>query len=109
MVCKIKFTNNLSYNNMDNLMEDRIEQKLDGIRDDINGLCVKVDKLQVIDITNGGGRHVKYERDEFFQLLYDRPREIFTGLASFSEKALKILKFLAWISVIIYAAKNTFS
>jgi len=88
-------------------MDDRIEKKLDGIKGDIDCLVAKVDKLQVIDITNGGGRHVKYERDEFFQLLYDRPREIFTGLASFSEKALKILKFLAWISVIIYAVRST--
>jgi len=92
---------------MDNLMEERIEQKLDSIQAELSCVSAKVDNLQVIDITNGGGRHVKYKRDEFFQLLYDRPREAFAGLATFSEKALKILKFLGWISVIIYAAQHT--
>jgi len=88
-------------------MEERIEKKLDSIKCELDCLGVKVDNLQFIDITNGGGRHIKYKRDEFFQLLYDRPREAFTGLATFSEKALKILKFLGWISVIFYAVQHT--
>jgi len=53
----------------------------------------KVDDLQNINIKNGGGRHVMFKRDEFFQMLYDRPKETFNNVADFSTKAKNIIDF----------------
>ena len=37
-----------------------------------DAILESVDELKTIEIRNGGGRHVKFKRDEFFQMLYDR-------------------------------------
>lgn len=34
----------------------------------------QVKDLETVVIKNGGGRHISYRRDEFFQMLYDRAR-----------------------------------
>ena len=87
---------------MDSLMENRIEEKVDAINLTLNEMNGKIDKLQIIEIRNGGGRHITFRRDEFFQMLYDRPKEAFSNVAGFSDKALKILKFVAYIGVILF-------
>lgn len=88
-------------------MEQRIEATLEGIKTDISRLNTKVDNLQTIEITNGGGRSIRYKRNEFFQLLYDRPKEAFGNMASFSDKALRIVKFVGWVAMISYVILNT--
>ena len=47
-------------------------EKLKSTDEMFNQILDKVDQLKVIEITNGGGRHVVFKRDEFFQMLYDR-------------------------------------
>lgn len=84
-------------------MENRIEEKVDAIKTQLTEMDGKIDKLQVIEIRNGGGRHITFRRDEFFQMLYDRPKEAFSNVAGFSDKALKILKFVAYIGVILFS------
>lgn len=98
----------ITANLMETLMEQRIEAKLDTIEANIKLLDSKVDNLQFINIKNGGGRHVTFRRDEFFQMLYDRPRAAFLGAASFSEKAMKIIRFLGWIVVAGYILHDLF-
>jgi len=87
---------------METLMEKRIEAKLDTIETSVDLLNSKVDKLQFITIKNGGGRQLTYCRDEFFQMVYDRPRAAFLGVASFSETAMKIVRFLGWLAMVGY-------
>ena len=89
------------------MLEEKIQEQLGFIEESIRNLGTKIDKLQVIHIENGGGRQVSYKRDEFFQMLYDRPKAAFLGAASFSEKAMKILKFLGWMAMIGYVISNT--
>lgn len=84
-------------------MENRIEEKIDAIQTELKSMNSKIDKLQTIEIRNGGGRHIAFKRDEFFQMLYDRPKEAFGNIAGFSDKALKILKFVAYIGVILFS------
>jgi hypothetical protein len=45
---------------------------MDEVLNKLSALEKKIDKLMEIEIKNGGGRHIKYERTEFFQMLYDR-------------------------------------
>lgn len=41
----------------------------------------KIDCLNTIEIKNGGGRTIQFKRSEFFQMLYDRPKEQFNSVA----------------------------
>ncbi|MCL5031039.1 MAG: hypothetical protein M1480_18690 [Bacteroidetes bacterium] len=56
----------------------------------------KLNDMDQVHITNGGGRHISYPRDEFFQMLYDR------GVPSkYGEKLLKyILPILIILQII---------
>lgn len=56
----------------------------------------KLNDMDQVRITNGGGRHISYPRDEFFQMLYDR------GIPSkYGEKLLKyILPILIILQII---------
>ena len=81
------------------------EKTLKDINRSINEIGVKVDKLQFINIKNGGGRRVQFLRDEFFQMLYDRPKDTFYNMGKFSRNALQIIDFagkIAIVSGIIY-------
>jgi hypothetical protein len=40
--------------------------------DRLQSIEKKLDLLNLICVKNGGGRHVNYNRSEFFQMLYDR-------------------------------------
>ena len=75
---------------MESLME-HIEATLEAIQKDIAGINSKIDKLQFINIKNGGGRHVQFLKDEFFQMLYDRPKDTFYNIGKISGNWLKIL------------------
>ena len=60
----------------------------------------KLNDMDQVHITNGGGRHISYPRDEFFQMLYDR------GIPSkYGEKLLKyimpILIILQIIQIVV--------
>ena len=88
---------------METLMEQKIEETLEAIRTDIAEVNSKVDNLQFINITNGGGRHVTFNRDEFFQMLYDRNKHLWGSMATFSDKALKIGKLIAFTLLSLYA------
>ena len=87
---------------MDSLME-QIEATLEAIRSDIAVVNSKVDNLQYINIKNGGGRHITFVRDEFFQMLYDRNKNLWGNMATFSEKALKVGKFITFALLSLYA------
>ena len=52
----------------------QILQKLDTLEE-------KIDALEHISIKNGGGRLITFKRSEFFQMLYDRPKEQFNSVA----------------------------
>ena len=84
-------------------MEQKIEETLEAIRTDIAEVNSKVENLQFINIKNGGGRHVTFMRDEFFQMLYDRNKHLWSNMASFSEKALKVGKFITFALLSLYA------
>lgn len=45
---------------------------LQTLADKIDELATKIDCMTHIDIKNGGGRPVQYQRDVFFQYMYDR-------------------------------------
>ena len=51
----------------------QILQKLDTLEE-------KIDALEHISIKNGGGRLITFKRSEFFQMLYDRPKEQFNSV-----------------------------
>jgi hypothetical protein len=53
-------------------MDTEIRELLDSMNDKIDSLGSKVDLMNEICIKNGGGRHISYKRNEFFQMLYDR-------------------------------------
>jgi hypothetical protein len=59
-------------------------------------------------VTNGGGREVSFVSREFFQMLYDRPKDVFDRAASFSGKAALILRLLAYGSAGGYFLVNLF-
>jgi len=43
-----------------------------GERERLKRIEDKLDLLNEITIKNGGGRHITYQRSEFFQMIYDR-------------------------------------
>ena len=53
----------------------------------------KLNDMDQVHITNGGGRHISYPRDEFFQMLYDR------GVPS--KYGVKLLKYILPILIIL--------
>lgn len=87
-------------------MENRIEEKIDAIQTELKSMNGKIDKLQTIEIRNGGGRHIQYKRDEFFQMLYDKNKNLWNNMASFSDKALKVGKFITFALLSLYALSN---
>lgn len=69
----------------------------------------KIDGLDTIHIKNGGGRDIAFRRGEFFQMLYDRPKEQFNSVSDYSKKAGNIfdvlLKVASIIALVFAAAK----
>ncbi len=73
------------------------------IKDDIAAIK---SSLGTVTVTNGGGRDVSFTSRDFFQMLYDRPKEAFNRAASFSERTISILKLLAYGSAGVYFVSN---
>ena len=42
-----------------------LEKKLDNLTE-------KLSQMETIHITNGGGRHIMFKRQEFYQMIYDK-------------------------------------
>ena len=67
----------------------------------------KIDCLDAIHIKNGGGRDVTFKRSEFFQMIYDRPKEQFTQITD-NAKRLNNVADLIWkvasVGALIFAA-----
>lgn len=56
----------------------------------------KIKDLDTVIIKNGGGRHISYKRDEFFQMLYDRalPSKIAESFSKFLIPFLTLLQII---------------
>ena len=61
----------------------------------------KIDSRDEVHIKNGGGRDVVYHRSEFFQMLYDRPKEQFNSVSDYSKKAGNIFDVLLKVASVI--------
>jgi len=60
---------------MEQTVEERLaegEEKFKSIDENLTSINKKLDLINEICVKNGGGRHVIYNRSEFFQMLYDR-------------------------------------
>ena len=85
------FTPNLLFLKGTHMSAENIEtvlMKLDALTDQnirlyemIEDTNAKIDCLNTIEIKNGGGRSISFKRSEFFQMLYDRPKEQFYSVA----------------------------
>lgn len=60
---------------------------LQDIREDIKS-------LKTITIKNGGGRTVTYQKDEFYQMLYDKNKDSIKSFVNFSYSASRVFTFL---------------
>ena len=67
----------------------------------------KIDCSDTIHIKNGGGRDIAFRRGEFFQMLYDRPKETFGSVSDYSKKTGNVLDVflkVAQVIALVFAA-----
>lgn len=83
-------------------LDQRLTKLESTVRDGFEGIRKELREHSLVRIKNGGGREMAFKRLEFDQMLYDRPKETFTQVASFSDRALKILQFGATLIVFIW-------
>ena len=69
---------------IEKLMKDfpKLTEDISSIRFATDNLVTSVDALQHITIKNGNGLRVAYKRDDYFQMLYDRPGHTIQGAAA---------------------------
>ena len=72
----------------------QILQKLDTLEE-------KIDALEHISIKNGGGRSISFKRSEFFQMLYDRPKEQFNSLTDNAKRFNNVLDVIWKFATVI--------
>ena len=72
----------------------QILQKLDTLEE-------KIDALEHISIKNGGGRLITFKRSEFFQMLYDRPKEQFNSLTDNAKRFNNVLDVIWKFATVI--------
>jgi len=72
----------------------QILQKLDTLEE-------KIDALEHISIKNGGGRSISFKRGEFFQMLYDRPKEQFNSLTDNAKRFNNVLDVIWKFATVI--------
>lgn len=60
-------------------------------------------QLLSVRILNGNNTHVTYSRDEFLQMLYDRPRELVKKQFSIVDKLTKVVALVNLV-ILIYMA-----
>ena len=72
----------------------QILQKLDTLEE-------KIDALEHISIKNGGGRLITFKCSEFFQMLYDRPKEQFNSLTDNAKRFNNVLDVIWKFATVI--------
>lgn len=60
------------HNNHNEDVLESLSEDIKEIKDNITNLRTDMQQYNTIRIKNGGGRKILFERDEFFQMLYDK-------------------------------------
>lgn len=88
---------------------EHIVKTLNDIQKTVNSLVEQIDnikndigELKIIKIKNGGGRPVMYQREDFYQMIYDRPKEAIERASWFSKNATQIIQFILTNATILY-------
>lgn len=62
----------------------------------------KIESQNTVVIINGGGRHITFQRNEFFQMLYDKGKEGFNNLTDRAKRLNGVVE-LVWKVVSLLA------
>lgn len=80
--------------------KDEIRSSFEIIRKRLHELSNAIHSLSFIELKNGGGRKVTMERNEFFQMIYDRPKEVINNTLNGVNKFNTFLDFIYKFSIV---------
>jgi hypothetical protein len=83
---------------IEKMMKDfpKLTEDIASIRFATENLVVSVDALQHISIKNGNGLKVQYKRDDYYQMLYDRPSHALNDATGTVLKIGNVARALTW-------------
>ena len=81
---------------------DNLERQNEQIAELMTSITGHLENFQEVQIKNGGGRIVTYQRGEFFQMIYDRNKETFSKVSDISKKLLSITDIVFKFAVAAY-------
>jgi hypothetical protein len=82
-------------------IESEIKDNYTKIGNRLHELSALMQKLFMVEIRNGGGRKVTMDRQEFFQMIYDRPKESLSKGLDNVEKINKVFDFVYKIGLVV--------
>ena len=82
-------------------IESEIKNNYEKISNRLHELSALMQRLFTVEIKNGGGRRVTMDRQEFFQMIYDRPKEAVNNAVNNVDKLGKVVDFVYKVGLVI--------